>query len=145
MDIDEITGQWPYENLPANICVGRDCYFERRDSFGRFRSERSPGLILGNRVRVYTWTTFSIEDDGFVEVGDGTLLVGAHIMCADRITIGREVVVSYNVTITDCDFHPMAPDLRRADAVAVSPTGDYGRRPRVETAPVTIGAGFASR
>jgi len=44
MDIGEITGQWSYEDLPANIRVGRDCYFERRDSFGRFRSERSPAV-----------------------------------------------------------------------------------------------------
>ena len=89
MEIGEITGKWPYETLPANVRVGHDCFFERRDSFGRFRSEHSPGLILGNRVRVYTWTTFNIEPTGVLEVGDDSVLVGAIFMCAERITIGQ--------------------------------------------------------
>ena len=53
MDIGEITGCWPYEGLPANIRIGRDCFFERRDSFDRFRSQHNPGLVFGDRVCVY--------------------------------------------------------------------------------------------
>ena len=89
MDFAEITGEWPYENLPANIRIGQDCFLERRDSFGRFRSQRSPGLVLGNRVRVYTWTTFNIEPTGLLEVGDDSVLVGAIFMCAEHILVGR--------------------------------------------------------
>lgn len=139
MDIGEITGQWSYDRLPANIRVGRDCFFERRDSFGRFRSEQSPGLVLGNRVRVYTWTTFNVEPTGVIEVGDDSVLVGAIFMCAERITIGRRVVISYNVTIADSDFHPTEPDLRKQDAVANAPGGDRSQRPPIVSQPVTIG------
>jgi acetyltransferase-like isoleucine patch superfamily enzyme len=139
MDIGDITGRWSYKELPANVHVGHDCFFERRDSFGRFRSECSPGLVLGNRVRVYTWTTFNVEPTGVVEVGDDSILVGAIFMCAERITIGQRVVISYNVTIADSDFHPTEPHLRKLDAIANAPGGDRSQRPPIVSRPVTVG------
>lgn len=141
MDIGPVTGEWDYSQLPANIRVGRDSFLERRDSFASFRSRQNPGLVLGDRVRVYTWTSFNIEPTGAVEVGDGTTLVGAVFMCADRITIGRDVVVSYNVTIADSDFHPVDPELRVQDAIANAPFGDRSKRPALVTRPVHIGDG----
>src|SRR5262245_7100947 len=102
----EITGDWQYSKLPSNVRMGQDCFFERRDSFGRFRSTVNPGLIFGDRVRVYTWTTFNVEPTGVVQIGDDSVLVGAILMCAQRIAIGRRSIISYNVTIADSDFHP---------------------------------------
>ena len=140
MSLDErdITGQWDYGTLPTNVRLGEGCWLERRDSFARFRSEVTPGLVLGDRVRVYTWTTFNIEPTGYVEVGSDTTLVGAIFMCAERITLGRNVTVSYHVTLADSDFHPADPQLRIQDAIANSPQGDRSQRPVVESRPITI-------
>jgi acetyltransferase-like isoleucine patch superfamily enzyme len=138
---EELTGNWDHGTLPDNVVLGDDVLIERRDSFRRYRSERQPGLVLDDGVRVYTWTEFSIEPAGQVFVGRDSLLVGATIMCAERITIGSSVVVSYNVTIADCDYHPRDPDLRMADAVANAPGGDLRSRPPLETEPVEIGDG----
>ena len=77
MDSGEITGDWDYATLPANVRIGRDCFVERKDCFERYRSEQPVGLRLGDRVQVYTWTTFNIEPSGRVEVGDDSILVGA--------------------------------------------------------------------
>lgn len=137
MNEDEITGGWDPASLPSNIRIGERCWLERRTSFARVASERDPALVLGDDVHVFTWTTFSIEPGGLAEIGDGCVLVGALLMCADHIRIGADVVVSYNVTIADCDFHPRDPDLRRQDAIAVSPC-DEGQRPALTTAPVVI-------
>ena len=139
MNIGEITGQWTYENLPANVRIGNNCFFERRESFDHFRSEQNPGLMLGDRVRIYTWTTFNIEPTGAVEIGDDCVLVGAVFMCAERIVLGRRVIVSYNVTIADSDFHPTDPNLRKQDAIANSPQGDRSLRPHLVTRPVILG------
>jgi acetyltransferase-like isoleucine patch superfamily enzyme len=140
MSLDErdITGQWDYGTLPTNVKLGEGCWLERRDSFARFRSEVTPGLVLGDRVRVYTWTTFNIEPTGYVEVGSDTTLVGAIFMCAGRITLGRNVTVSYHVTLADSDFHPADPRLRIQDAIANRPEGDRSQRPNVESRPITI-------
>jgi hypothetical protein len=90
-DIGEITGDWDYASLPAGIRIGQGCFLERRDSFGRFRSRRDPGLVLGDRVRVLTWTIFNVEPDGMVSIGDDTFLAGATFMCAERSASVRDV------------------------------------------------------
>jgi acetyltransferase-like isoleucine patch superfamily enzyme len=48
------------------------------------------------------------------------------------------VIVSYNVTIADSDFHPREPELRKLDAIANSPQGDRSQRPAVIAKPVVI-------
>ncbi|MGH2684063.1 MAG: acyltransferase [Actinomycetota bacterium] len=139
-DVGELTGAWDYATLPGNVVVGHDCFLERRGSFERFVSRRDPGLVLGDRVTVYTWSGFGVEEDGLVEIGDDTVLVGSLIMCAERVIIGRAVVASYNVTIVDSDFHPLDPDLRREDTLALAPASPR-RRPRLDTQPVVIDDG----
>jgi acetyltransferase-like isoleucine patch superfamily enzyme len=136
--VEETTGAWDHSELPANVVVGRECYLERKDSFGRFRSTREPGLEIGARTRVYMWTTFNVEPSGAIEIGEDSVLVGPAFMCAERIEIGSRVVLSYQVTIADSDFHPHDPEARRADAMANAPGGDPGARPALETAPVVI-------
>ncbi len=137
-EFDELTGRWNYATLPANVHLGHDCWIERKASFERFRSQQQLGLALGDRVRVYTWTTFNVEPTGVVEVGDDSILVGAMFMCNQRISIGRRVIISYNVTIADSDFHPRDPAQRRQDAIANSPFGDKSQRPAILSRPVVI-------
>ena len=132
MHLSEINGTWDYATLPTNVHVGPECFLERKASFLRFRSTRDPGLVLGSGVRAYTWTEFNIEPQGLVGVGDDSILVGAVFMCAERILIGKRVVVSYHVTIADSDFHPLSVEARRLDAIANAPGGDRSQRPQVE-------------
>jgi acetyltransferase-like isoleucine patch superfamily enzyme len=134
-----LTGDWDYATLPSNVVVGTGCFIERKDSFEQYRSELPIGLRLGDRVRAYTWTTFNVEPSGCIEVGDDCLLVGPVFMCADHITLGKRVKISYNVTIADSDFHPRDPDLRIEDAHANAPGGDRRLRPPIPTSPVVIG------
>jgi acetyltransferase-like isoleucine patch superfamily enzyme len=138
MDITEIDGTWDYSTLSPNIVLGKGCFLERRTSFDRFRSTQQPGITLGDRVRVHTWTAFNAEPTGQIVVGDDTALVGAVFMCAGQIVIGARVIVSYNVTIADCDFHPRDPELRQQDAIANAPAGDRSRRPPLVAKKVVI-------
>lgn len=139
MDLDEFDGSWDYRRLPDNILVGADCLLERRGSFERFRSRQSPGLVLGDRVKVLTWTAFSVEPSGRVEIGQDSVLLGAIFMCMKSIRIGAGCHISYNVTISDCDFHPVDINARRRDTIAVAPSGDRACRPPFPAEPVVIG------
>jgi acetyltransferase-like isoleucine patch superfamily enzyme len=139
MDIRDHTGEWDYSTLPPNVRVGAGCYLEDVGSFRRFRSRREPGLVIGNGVRAYHETAFTVEPEGYLEVGDDSTLVGAVFWCADRITLGRRVIVSHHVMIADSDFHPRDPELRKVDAEAIAPGGDLKRRPPLYTKPVVIG------
>lgn len=136
---DDITGRIDLNTVPANVQVGRDVILEGRITFKTFRSEQQPGLIFGDRVRVYEWTSFSIEPAGVVAIGDDTVLTGAQICCGERIDIGRRVVMSWGVTIFDTDFHPVELAARRADTIAVAPGGNLDDRPPITTRPVKIG------
>ena len=138
MDLRETTGDWDYRTLPANVALGERCFIERKASFERFRSIRDPGLSLGSGVIVHTWTEFNVEPQGSISVGDDCLLVGPIFMCAERISIGQRVVISYHVTIADSDFHPRTRAARREDALANVPGGELRLRPRVESRPVII-------
>ena len=138
MDVREITGTWDYASLPKNVRLGEHCFIERKASFLRYRSTQPLGLALGRNVIAYTWTEFNIEPTGSVEVGEDSILVGAVFMCAEHITIGRRVVISYHVTIADSDFHPQSVELRRQDAIANAPGADRSLRPRIESRPVVI-------
>jgi acetyltransferase-like isoleucine patch superfamily enzyme len=138
MDLRETTGDWDYRTLPANVALGERCFIERKASFERFRSIRDPGLSLGSGVIVHTWTEFNVEPQGSISVGDDCLLVGPIFMCAERISIGQRVVISYHVTIADSDFHPRTRAARREDALANAPGGELRLRPRVESRPVII-------
>ena len=137
-ELRDITGKWDYSTLPENVVVGKDCFIERKESFRRFRSTQQAGLVLGDGVRVYTWTEFNVEPGGRIAVGHRSILAGAIFMCADDIRIGNDVIISYNVTIADSDFHPHDPSARKLDAIANSPEGDRSRRPHVVSKPVTI-------
>lgn len=136
---EEITGAWDYGTLPRNVVVGRECFLERKDSFARFRSERQPGLVMGDRVSVYTLTTFNVEPGGFIEIGDDSVIAGAIFMCAESVVVGRRVTISYNVTIADSDFHPIDPADRIVDAIANAPCGDKSLRPILTARPIVIG------
>ncbi len=138
---DEFAGDWDYRELRPQVEVGRGCRIEGRHVFRQCRGAASPCVRLGNDVEIYTWTTFNLEPSGVVEVGDGSILVGAVLMCAGRITIGRGVVVSYNVTIADSDFHPHDVALRRADAIASAPFGNRADRPPLVVRDVVVGDG----
>src|SRR3954468_11824560 len=119
---------WSDGPLPPGVRIGEGVYFERHDvSLRRYRSERDDGLVIGDGSRVYTWTEFSIEPEGRIRVGERTTLVGGLFMCAELIDIGDDVVISYDVTVADCDFHPLEPVARRADTIAISPDGRFSR------------------
>ncbi|HEU5085523.1 MAG TPA: acyltransferase [Acidimicrobiales bacterium] len=139
-DASTVTGGWSLDRLPPGLVqAGVGCELERLESFERIKSTARPALVLGDRVAVYTWTGFGIDAGGRMEVGDDCVLVGPQFLCGDRITIGPRSVLSYNVSVADCDFHPHDPAARALDAEAISPAGS-GVRPTLDTAPVHIGA-----
>lgn len=140
-DVREVNGGWDYARLPDNVRIGRGCWIERPQSFDRFRSTQTPGLVLADGVQVYGWSVFNVEEHGVITVGAGSVLAGAVFMCRERVTIGRDVVISYQVTIADSDFHPRDAAQRRRDAEASAPHGSRGQRPAVENRPVSIDDG----
>jgi acetyltransferase-like isoleucine patch superfamily enzyme len=84
-----------------------------------------------------------------VVVGSGTVFRGGRsfdrfrsrrdqALRIGRDCLGSRVMLGWNTTVMDTDFHPIDPALRIADAVACSPLGGGLPRPSLEPDAVTI-------
>jgi len=134
-----VLDDWWTKPIPANVEFGEGFYCESAQIFRFLRSRQPAAVRLGDHVSCYAGCSFSIGDNGHVTVGSFTLLNGALIMCEDRIEIGSNCLVSWNVGIADSDFHPLDPAQRLVDARALAPfLKDGPARPKLKTAPVII-------
>ena len=71
-------------------------------------------------------------------IGDYCYCTGVILLCELALHIGNYVVIGWNTTIADTDFHPLAPAERIADAIAISPLGKGRPRPPIIRRPVII-------
>ena len=128
---------WSHGALPANVLAGPGTAISGEVAFKRFRSRRTPALVLGANCTM-DGVQFAVGEDGIVEIGDYCYFTNAVLLCELALHIGNYVVIGWNTTIADSDFHPIAPALRIADAVACSPAGRGRPRPQVPLRAVVI-------
>ena len=128
---------WSHGALPANVQAGPDTVITGDIAFKRFRSRRDPALVIGAHCTM-DGVQFALGDRAVVEIGDYCYFTNAILLCELELRIGNYVVIGWNTTIADTDFHPLAPALRIADAMACSPLGAGRARPEVPQRAVVI-------
>jgi acetyltransferase-like isoleucine patch superfamily enzyme len=130
-------GRWLHGELPAAVQAGEGTVISGEFAFKRFRSRRTPGLVLGPHCTM-DGVQFAVGEDGVIVIGAYSYFTNAVLLCELALEIGSYVVIGWNATIADTDFHPIAPALRVADAVACSPIGSGRQRPAILRRPVVI-------
>lgn len=130
-------GHWTNGNPPANVRIGNNSVVTGDLAFKRFRSRHDPALVIGSDCTL-DGVHFDLGEDGQVLIGDYCYFTNAVVLCELRLTIGSYVVIGWNTTITDTDFHPVEPAQRVADAIACSPLGKHLPRPEILRRPVVI-------
>ena len=130
-------GHWTNGKLPANVSVGPGSVIMGDIAFKRFRSERERALTIGSHCTM-DGAHFALGTDAQVEIGDYCYFTNAILLCELELCIGSYVVIGWNATVADTDFHPIAPAERIADAVACSPLGTGRSRPEIARCPVII-------
>jgi acetyltransferase-like isoleucine patch superfamily enzyme len=134
-----VEDDWWKEPIPPNVEFGEGFYCETAQVFRFLRNRKSGAIKIGKHSSVYAGCSFSVGVEGQVTVGDFTLLNGALVMCEDKIDIGSNCLISWNVGMADSDFHPLDPAQRLIDARAVAPfLKDRPPRPKLKTVPVKI-------
>ena len=116
------TSPWTHGPLPANARVGANTLITADYAFKRFRSKQPDALVIGANCTM-DGVHFAIEQGGSVVIGDYCYFTNAVLLCELELRIGNYVVIGWNATIADSDFHPLSPAERIADAVACSPLG----------------------
>ena len=130
-------GRWAEGPLPANVRLGSNSVITSDYAFKRFRSRLDPALVIGAHGTM-DGVHFAIGEEGRIEIGDYCYFTNAVLLCELGLRIGNYVVIGWNATIADTDFHPMAPAERIADAIACSPLGKGKPRPAIVRRAVVI-------
>ena len=137
-DIEIVPGRWIQGDLPANAVIGDGTIINGEFAFKRFHSRRDRALVLGSRSTM-DGVHFAIGPEGRVEIGEHCYFTSVVLLCELEITIGSYVMIGWNATIADTDFHPIDPAERIADAIACSPLGRDRPRPEIARKQVVIG------
>lgn len=128
---------WTQGPVPKNVIVGENSLITGDLAFKRFHSKMENALILGAHCTM-DGVHFDLGENGRMIVGDYCYFTNAVLLCELEIRVGNYVVIGWNTTVTDTDFHPLSPAERIADAIACSPLGKGRPRPPVLKKPVVI-------
>jgi acetyltransferase-like isoleucine patch superfamily enzyme len=132
-----VEGDWCNFPIPTNMEVGANTMFDSSFTFKNFFSMLPIGMKVGSNVTIRS-AILSTEPNGYIEIGDFTMILNASIASYKSITIGNHVYIAGGVNIVDTDFHPIAPAERMADTIALSPAGDKTNRPSFNSESVII-------
>ena len=123
--------------MPPNVSLGADTVITGELPFKRFHSTIPNALVVGCKCTM-DGVHFSMGPEGRVKIGDYCYFTNAVLLCELELQIGSYVMIGWNTTIADTDFHPLAPAERIADAIACSPLGKGRARPPIARRPVVI-------
>jgi acetyltransferase-like isoleucine patch superfamily enzyme len=128
---------WAQGVLPANVRVGDGTLITADYAFKRFRTREPEALLIGAHCTM-DGVHFALGQKGRVVIGDYCYFTNAVLLCELELRFGNYVVIGWNATIADTDFHPLAPAERIADAIACSPLGEGRPRPEIPCRAVII-------
>jgi acetyltransferase-like isoleucine patch superfamily enzyme len=128
---------WIHGPLPANAGIGANTLITADYAFKRFRSKQPDALRIGSHATM-DGVHFAVGEGGKISIGDYCYFTNAVLLCELELCIGNYVVIGWNATIADTDFHPLAPAERIADAMACSPLNQGRPRPEIAKKPVVI-------
>lgn len=123
-------GKWLDGALPANVALGANTVITGDLAFKRFHSRKPSALRIGAHCTM-DGVHFDLGESGEAVIGDYCYFTNAVLLCELELRIGNYVVIGWNATLADTDFHPIAPAERIADAIACSPLGKGRPRPLV--------------
>ena len=94
-------------------------------------SRRMPALVIGAHCTM-DGVQFALGEDGVVEIGDYCYFTNAVLLCELELRIGNYVVIGWNATIADTDFHPIGPGASASPTPSpCSPLGQGRPRPPI--------------
>lgn len=130
-------GRWENGPTPPNVILGVNTFVTGDLAFKRFHCQQERGLVVGAHCTM-DGVHFDLGPNGRLTVGDYCYFTNAVLLCELEVRIGNYVLIGWNATVADSDFHPIAPAERVADAIACSPLGQGRPRPEIPKEPVII-------
>lgn len=132
-----IADGWTQGKLPFNVSLGANTLITADYAFKRFLSKQPDALVIGANCTM-DGVHFAVGREGRIRIGDHCYLTNAVLLCELELIMGNFVMIGWNTTIADTDFHPLEPAERIADALACSPLGNGRPRPEIPKRAVII-------
>jgi acetyltransferase-like isoleucine patch superfamily enzyme len=133
----DASGQWLDGDLPDNVQLGSQTIIKGDQAFHRFHSQLNPAVLIQDHSTM-DGVHFALGSQARVSIGAYCFFSNAILLCEQELRIGNYVVIGWNTTIADTDFHPISPAARIRDAIACSPLGKQSQRPPIVARPVII-------
>jgi acetyltransferase-like isoleucine patch superfamily enzyme len=130
-------GYWTAGPTPANVVLGLNTLITGDLAFKRFNSKQKQALVVGAQCTM-DGVHFSLGSNGRVTIGDYCYFTNVVLLSELEVEIRNYVVIGWNTTLADTDFHPLSPAERIADAIACSPLGKGRTRPTILQRPIVI-------
>jgi acetyltransferase-like isoleucine patch superfamily enzyme len=130
-------GRWDHGEPAANVRLGPGSLVTGELAFKRMTSRLPLAVVLGAHCTM-DGVHFNAGPEGRIAIGDYCYFTNVVLLAEMAITIGSYVVIGWNTTIADTDFHPIAPAERIADAISQSPLGKGRPRPEIAKRPIVI-------
>jgi galactoside O-acetyltransferase len=112
--IRKILNKYSYFELKkkAHLIIGADSVVNYR-SFD-LQNNKNCRFVIGEKSSVSASFIFE-KDEATIEIGRNTFLGGCVLSCAEKIKIGENVFIAWNVTIFDHNSHSLNYNVRRND------------------------------
>jgi acetyltransferase-like isoleucine patch superfamily enzyme len=115
-----ILGKFPHFKLPKNGKV----YFGNKVVINS--DFKNSNTALTYRCKFVTGY------DGFIEIGDNTMMNGTCIVSYKNIKIGKNCQIASSTLITDTDFHPIDSRTRRNQVEGISFSFDMVKKEEIK-------------
>src|SRR5262245_14430142 len=96
---------WSPARLPPNVQIGKNTIITADYAFKRFLSRQADALVIGDNATM-DGVHFAIGREGRVHIGHHCYFTNAVLLCELELRVGNYVVIGWNATIADTDFHP---------------------------------------
>ena len=132
-----LPGFWRNGTPPLNARIGFGTVVTGELAFKRFHARNADALLIGPDCTM-DGVHFNLGERGMLSIGSHCYFTNVVLLCELAIRIGSYVVIGWNSTVADTDFHPLEPAERIADAIACSPLGKGRPRPAIAARPIII-------
>lgn len=89
---------------------------ESKLAFNKFNFKEGCTISIGDRSIIESNIYFD-KSEGHVIIGSRTFIGGSKLVCADKIEIGDDVLISWGCTIVDHDSHSLLFSERKDDVI----------------------------
>ncbi len=114
------------KNNHNNIIIGKNCFIENETIFDEIKPTIK--IKIGNNVKIYAYTKFILGENAQISIGDNTIIAGAILTVQKGVKIGKNVIISYYVSIMDSDLHSTNSKIRKKEVYEYAPPTNHEYR-----------------